>query len=80
VDWLIPHQANIRIIEATGKKLGVDRNRVIVTVTVMAILQQPRCRWRWMRRCATDESSTDRKFWSRASAVASPGALPCSNS
>ncbi|MBP5987218.1 MAG: ketoacyl-ACP synthase III [Azonexus sp.] len=32
VDWLIPHQANIRIIEATGKKLGVDRNRVIVTV------------------------------------------------
>ena len=32
VDWLIPHQANIRIIEATGKKLGVQRERVIVTV------------------------------------------------
>lgn len=32
VDWLIPHQANIRIIEATGKKLGLDRDRVIVTV------------------------------------------------
>lgn len=32
VDWLIPHQANIRIIEATGKKLGLDRERVIVTV------------------------------------------------
>lgn len=32
VDWLIPHQANIRIIEATGKKLGVDRDKVIVTV------------------------------------------------
>ena len=32
VDWLIPHQANIRIIEATGRKLGVDRDRVIVTV------------------------------------------------
>jgi 3-oxoacyl-[acyl-carrier-protein] synthase-3 len=32
IDWLIPHQANIRIIEATGKKLGVDRNKVIVTV------------------------------------------------
>ena len=32
VDWLIPHQANIRIIEATGKKLGVARERVIVTV------------------------------------------------
>lgn len=32
IDWLIPHQANIRIIEATGKKLGVDRSKVIVTV------------------------------------------------
>jgi len=32
VDWLIPHQANIRIIDATGKKLGISRERVIVTV------------------------------------------------
>lgn len=32
LDWLIPHQANIRIIEATGRKLGVDREKVIVTV------------------------------------------------
>lgn len=32
VDWLIPHQANVRIIEATGKKLGIERERVIVTV------------------------------------------------
>lgn len=32
VDWLIPHQANIRIIEATGKKLGVAPARVIVSV------------------------------------------------
>lgn len=32
VDWLIPHQANLRIIEATGKKLGIDREKVIVSV------------------------------------------------
>lgn len=32
VDWLIPHQANIRIIEATARKLGFDMERVIVTV------------------------------------------------
>ncbi len=32
VDWLIPHQANIRIIDATGRKLGIDRSKVIVTV------------------------------------------------
>lgn len=32
VDWLIPHQANIRIIEATGKRLGIPKDKVIVTV------------------------------------------------
>ena len=32
VDWLIPHQANIRIIDATAKRLGVPPERVIVTV------------------------------------------------
>lgn len=32
VDWLIPHQANIRIIDATSKKLGLQRERVVVTV------------------------------------------------
>ena len=32
VDWLIPHQANIRIIEATARKLGMSMDRVIVTV------------------------------------------------
>ncbi len=32
IDWLVPHQANIRIIEATGRKLGIDRERVVVTV------------------------------------------------
>ena len=32
VDWLIPHQANIRIIQATGKRLGVPPEKVIATV------------------------------------------------
>ena len=32
IDWLIPHQANIRIIEATARKLGMPMDRVIVTV------------------------------------------------
>ena len=32
VDWLIPHQANIRIIQSTAKKLGMSMERVIVTV------------------------------------------------
>ena len=32
IDWLVPHQANIRIIEATAKKLSMDMDRVVVTV------------------------------------------------
>jgi 3-oxoacyl-[acyl-carrier-protein] synthase-3 len=32
VAWLVPHQANIRIIEAMGKKLGLGLDRVVVTV------------------------------------------------
>ncbi|MFA5824760.1 MAG: beta-ketoacyl-ACP synthase III [Gallionellaceae bacterium] len=32
IDWLVPHQANIRIIEATAKKLGLGMDKVVVTV------------------------------------------------
>jgi 3-oxoacyl-[acyl-carrier-protein] synthase-3 len=32
VDWVVPHQANKRILDATAKKLGLDPQRVIVTV------------------------------------------------
>ena len=32
VDWLIPHQANIRIIHATAKKLKLPTERVVITV------------------------------------------------
>jgi 3-oxoacyl-[acyl-carrier-protein] synthase-3 len=30
--WLVPHQANRRIIDATAKKLNIDPSRVVVTV------------------------------------------------
>ncbi|MBI4742304.1 MAG: ketoacyl-ACP synthase III [Betaproteobacteria bacterium] len=32
IDWLVPHQANIRIIEATAKKMKLGMDKVIVTV------------------------------------------------
>lgn len=32
IDWLVPHQANIRIIQATAKKLGMSMERVVVTI------------------------------------------------
>ncbi len=32
VDWVVPHQANARIIDATVRKLGLDKNKVVMTV------------------------------------------------
>ena len=32
IDWLIPHQANVRIIDAIGKRLSLTTDRVIITV------------------------------------------------
>ncbi|HSW12647.1 MAG TPA: beta-ketoacyl-ACP synthase III [Solimonas sp.] len=32
IDWLVPHQANIRIIQATADKLGMPRERIVITL------------------------------------------------
>jgi 3-oxoacyl-[acyl-carrier-protein] synthase-3 len=32
IDWFVPHQANKRIIDATAQKLGIDPNKVVMTV------------------------------------------------
>jgi len=32
IDWLIPHQANIRIIRSTAKKLGISMKKVVTTI------------------------------------------------
>jgi len=32
IDWLIPHQANMRILEATARKLGIDASKLVITV------------------------------------------------
>ncbi|MBZ4341065.1 3-oxoacyl-ACP synthase, partial [Mycobacterium tuberculosis] len=32
LDWLVPHQANLRIISATAKKLGMSMDNVVVTL------------------------------------------------
>ena len=32
LDWLVPHQANIRIINAVGKRAGIAPEKVVVTV------------------------------------------------
>ncbi|TRD12245.1 ketoacyl-ACP synthase III [Erythrobacter insulae] len=32
IDWVVPHQANARILDATARKLGIPREKVIITV------------------------------------------------
>jgi 3-oxoacyl-[acyl-carrier-protein] synthase III len=34
IDWLIPHQANLRILESTAKRLGLPLEKVVVTVDI----------------------------------------------
>lgn len=34
LDWFVPHQANKRIIDASAKKLGIDENKVVITVNL----------------------------------------------
>jgi 3-oxoacyl-[acyl-carrier-protein] synthase-3 len=32
VDWLVPHQANLRIIDATADRMGLDRSKVMINI------------------------------------------------
>ena len=32
IDWIVPHQANRRILESTAKKLGIPEDRVVITL------------------------------------------------
>jgi 3-oxoacyl-[acyl-carrier-protein] synthase-3 len=48
--WLVPHQANMRIIEATARRMGLDKNKVMVNIerygnTTAATI--PLCLWDW---------------------------------
>jgi 3-oxoacyl-[acyl-carrier-protein] synthase-3 len=48
--WLVPHQANLRIIDATAKRMGLDKNKVMINIqrygnTTAATI--PLCLWEW---------------------------------
>jgi 3-oxoacyl-[acyl-carrier-protein] synthase-3 len=32
VDWLVPHQANLRIIDATAERMGLDKSKVLINI------------------------------------------------
>ncbi len=48
--WLVPHQANLRIIEATGRRMGLSKEKVMINIekygnTTAATI--PLCLWEW---------------------------------
>ncbi len=50
LDWLVPHQANMRIIDATANRMGLDKEKVMINIhrfgnTTSATL--PLCLWDW---------------------------------
>lgn len=50
IAWLVPHQANMRIINATAERMGLDKSKVMINIhkygnTTSATL--PLCLWEW---------------------------------
>jgi 3-oxoacyl-[acyl-carrier-protein] synthase-3 len=50
VAWLVPHQANLRIIDATARRMGLDKDKVMINIdrygnTTSATI--PLCLWEW---------------------------------
>jgi 3-oxoacyl-[acyl-carrier-protein] synthase III len=53
VSWLVPHQANMRIIEATARRMGLDNKKVMINIqkygnTTAATI--PLCLWEWEKK------------------------------
>ena len=50
IAWIVPHQANLRIIDATAKRLGVDMDKVMINIQKYGNTSAgtiPLCLWEW---------------------------------
>lgn len=59
ISWLVPHQANLRIIDATANRMGVTREKVMINIekygnTTAATI--PLCLWEWQNRLTPGEN------------------------
>lgn len=53
IEWLVPHQANMRIIEAVAKRMGISKDQVMINIekygnTTAATI--PLCLWEWEKK------------------------------
>ncbi len=59
VAWLVPHQANLRIIDATAKRMGLDTSKVMINIdrygnTTAATI--PLCLWEWEKKMSKGDN------------------------
>ena len=50
ISWLVPHQANLRIIDATAERMGVGREKVMINIQKFGNTTNgtlPLCLWEW---------------------------------
>ena len=50
IDWLVPHQANLRIIDATARRMGLDKSKVMINIQNYGNTTNgtiPLCLWEW---------------------------------
>ena len=53
VSWLVPHQANLRIIDATAERMGLDKSKVMINIEKFGNTTSgtiPLCLWEWESR------------------------------
>ena len=58
IAWLVPHQANLRIIDATAERMGLDKSKVMINIhrygnTTSATI--PLCLWEWEKQLKKDD-------------------------
>jgi 3-oxoacyl-[acyl-carrier-protein] synthase-3 len=50
ISWLVPHQANLRIIDATGRRMGLPPEKVMINIQKYGNTTNgtiPLCLWEW---------------------------------
>jgi 3-oxoacyl-[acyl-carrier-protein] synthase-3 len=53
VDWLVPHQANLRIIDATANRMGLTKDKVMINIEKYGNTTSgtiPLCLWEWEKK------------------------------
>ena len=59
LSWLVPHQANMRIIEAVARRMGIQKEKVMINIekygnTTAATI--PLCLWEWEEQLKRDDN------------------------